>query len=66
MEIRFEVETSLAPERVLAAATDFSERRPEIWSAIDPARYEVHTVGEDTAEVTEGGREFGGIWARER
>jgi len=66
VEVRFEVETPLPPERVLSAATDFSERRPEIWSGIDPKLYRVHALGEDTAEVMEGGREFGGIWARER
>jgi hypothetical protein len=66
VEVRFEVETPLPPERVFSAATDFSERRPEIWSGIDPKRYRVHALGEGMAEVTEGGREFGGIWARER
>jgi Polyketide cyclase / dehydrase and lipid transport len=66
VEIRFEVETSLSPQRVRAAATDFSERRPQIWSGIDPKRFTVHALGDRTAEVTEGGREFGGIWARER
>jgi hypothetical protein len=66
VEIRFEVDTSLSPQRVRAAATDFSERRPQIWSGIDPKRFTVHALGDGTAEVTEGGREFGGIWARER
>lgn len=66
VEVRFEVETPLSPERVLSAATDFSERRPEIWSGIDPKSYRVHALGESSAEVTEGSREFGGIWARER
>jgi hypothetical protein len=65
VEVRFEVETPLPPELVFAAATDFSDRRPEIWSGIDPKQYRVHALGESTAEVTEGGREFGGIWARE-
>jgi hypothetical protein len=65
VEIQFEVETSLSPQRVRAAATDFSERRPQIWSGIDPKRFTVHALGDSTAEVTEGGREFGGIWARE-
>jgi hypothetical protein len=51
---------------VRAAVTDFSERRPQIWSGIDPKRFTVHALGDSTAEVTEGGREFGGIWARER
>ena len=66
VEIRFEVDTSLSPQQVRAAATDFSERRPQIWSGIDPKRFTVHALGDSTAEVTEGGREFGGIWARER
>jgi hypothetical protein len=30
VEIRFEVETALSPQRVRAGATDFSERRPQI------------------------------------
>ena len=65
VEIRFEVDTPLSPQQVRAAATDFSERRPQIWSGIDPERFTVHALGDGTAEVTEGGREFGGIWARE-
>jgi hypothetical protein len=66
VQIRFEVQTPLSPQQVRAAATDFSERRPQIWSGIDPERFTVHTLGDTTAEVTEGSREFGGIWARER
>jgi hypothetical protein len=66
VEIRFEVDTPVSPQQVRAAATDFSERRPQIWSGIDPKRFTVHALGDGTAEVTEGGREFGGIWARER
>lgn len=65
VQIRFEVQTPLSPQQVRAAATDFSERRPQIWSGIDPKRFAVHALGDRTAEVTEGGREFGGIWARE-
>ena len=65
VQIRFEVDTPLSPQQVRAAATDFSERRPQLWSGIDPKRFTVHTLGDTTAEVTEGGREFGGIWARE-
>jgi hypothetical protein len=66
VKIRFEVDTPLSPQRVRAAATDFSERRPQIWSGIDPKRFAVHALGDSTAEVTEGSRQFGGIWARER
>ena len=66
VEIRFRLETQLPAPRVLAAATDFSERRPQIWSGIDPQRYRVHSLGPTWAEVTEGGGKLGGIWARER
>jgi hypothetical protein len=37
-----------------------------IISGIDLKRFTVHALGDGTAEVTEGGREFGRIWARER
>jgi hypothetical protein len=66
VQVRFTMQSTLTPERILSAATDFSDRRTEIWSGIDPARYEVHAVGDGWADVTEGGRELGGIWARER
>jgi hypothetical protein len=66
VEVRFSIESAIAPERVLAAATDFSERRPGLWSGIDPTRYRVHALGDNWADVTEGGRELGGIWSRER
>ena len=49
-------ETSLSPERVLAAAYDFSERRPEFWPNVQAAHYVVHSVGEQTADVTEGSK----------
>ena len=55
IEIRFEVDTPLSPQQVRAAATDFSERRPQIWSGIDPERFTVHALGDTTTEVTEGG-----------
>jgi hypothetical protein len=59
-------DSSAPPERVLAAARDFSERRPELWPNIDPKYYEVHEVGDTYAEVTEGTRFLGSAWARER
>ena len=60
VEIRFEVDTPLPPQQVRAAATDFSERRPQIWSGIDPKHFRVHALGDRTAEVSGGGHEFGG------
>lgn len=51
---------------VLGAITDFGPRRPELWPNIDPGVYKVHEVGEDWADVTEGSKVAGGVWAHER
>ena len=63
--IRFEVESPVAPEEVLSALTDFSERRLQLWPAIDPKAYQVHEVSDSSARVTEGSAVIGGIWATE-
>ena len=63
--IQFEVESPLKPEAVLGALTDFSERRPELWPAIDPKVYRIHKVSSSLALVTEGTDVMGGIWATE-
>lgn len=47
-------ETSVPPERLFAAATDFSERRPDFWPNISREQYRVFSVGDHTAEVEEG------------
>ncbi|MEA2496193.1 MAG: hypothetical protein QOJ29_4104 [Thermoleophilaceae bacterium] len=65
-KIEFDVETTAPPEKVLEAGRDFSDRRPDIWPGISREYYEVHETGPGFAEVTEGGKEFGGVWARER
>jgi hypothetical protein len=52
--VRIVEESTLHPERVLAAAHDFSERRFEIFSAVQPKYFEVHSASEHTADVTEG------------
>src|SRR5438309_11245818 len=64
--IEFTVEGKVPPERGAAAATDFSERRPDLWPNISRRYYEVHDRGDTWAEVTEGSDVMGGIWARER
>jgi len=63
--IKFQVESPLNTDEVLAALTDFSERRPELWPAIDPDVYRVHEVTSGSALVTEGTDVMGGIWATE-
>lgn len=64
--IRVSRRTDLAPERVIAALTDFSPARPSIWPSLDASRYAVHSRGEDWAEVTEGSDFAGGVWERGR
>lgn len=58
--------TTLPPERVIAALTDFSDARPSIWPSLAPGRYAVHSRGEGWAEVTEGSDFAGGVWERGR
>ena len=64
--IEFTVESDLPPERVLAAAMDFSDRRPDLWPGISRRFYKVHEQGDGWCECTEGSDIAGGIWARER
>jgi len=64
--IEFTVESDLPPERVLAAATDFSDRRPDVWPNLSRRFYKVHDSGDNWCECTEGSDIAGGIWARER
>jgi hypothetical protein len=54
--VRVTCRCSLAPEGVLAAAHDFSDRRPEVFPAVQLDRLVVHSQAETTADVTEGTR----------
>jgi Polyketide cyclase / dehydrase and lipid transport len=49
-------QSTLAPERVLEAAYDFSERRAEVWPAVSVPRLTVHDRGDTWADVTESTR----------
>jgi hypothetical protein len=51
-----DLETSLPPQQARGALLDFSQRRPQIWTGIEPSLYEVSAVGETTAEIKEGRR----------
>ena len=44
------------PDRVLAAACDFSERRAGVFPAVSARHMTVHSIGDTTADVTEGTR----------
>ena len=53
------------PEKVIGAMIDFSDRRPEIWPNLSAKIYRAHSVGENTADVTEGTDvPGGGVWER--
>ena len=50
----YAVDTKAPPERVLAALTDFSGRRPDYWPALSRRQYQVLDKGDKTALVREG------------
>jgi hypothetical protein len=56
-------DTTVPPERVIGALTDFSERRPEIWPALSAGKYKLLEQGDRTALVREGTATG---WAEER
>lgn len=66
VEIRFTRHTTVTPDRLIAAATDFSARRPDLWPNLDPARFRLLSLTDVGAEVIEGSAVLGGIWAHER
>jgi hypothetical protein len=55
-QIRVVAASTLSADRVLAAAHDFSDRRPEIFPAVQLKHMEVHDIEETSADVTEGTR----------
>lgn len=61
-------ETAAPPERVLAAARDFSERRPGLWPDVHAEHLSVHEIGPTFADVTEGNPWplLGVVWERLR
>ncbi|MDP9233284.1 MAG: hypothetical protein M3P01_01880 [Actinomycetota bacterium] len=66
MQLQMESQTSLSPEEALAAITDFSPRRPQMWTGISPQYYEVYEVGETSADIREGTKRGGlNVWAKE-
>jgi hypothetical protein len=63
--IHYEADGPVPPERFIAALTDFSDRRPELWPGLDANYFKVHELGDTWAEVTEGTDVLGGVWGRE-
>ena len=66
LTIKVAAATTLAPERVLEAAHDFSKRRADVWANVRSAHLAVHDRGEYFAEVTEGTWVVGLFWERNR
>jgi hypothetical protein len=64
-KIRYEADGAIPPERFIAALTDFSDRRPELWPSLDARFYRLHELGPTWADVTEGTDVLGGVWGRE-
>jgi hypothetical protein len=50
----YSAETSVSPERVIAATIDFSDRRPDLWPALSRSQYKVLEKGDTTALIQEG------------
>jgi hypothetical protein len=65
-KVEMDIDTKLPPERVVAALTDFSERRTDIWPGLSSEYYEVYSVGDTWAEVREGNVKPFRTWAKER
>jgi Polyketide cyclase / dehydrase and lipid transport len=61
--IEFQLDTSIPPDGVLAAITDFTDRRPDIWPGLDRTSYRVEALGDTWADVREGSG--GLIWVDE-
>src|SRR5438132_1305646 len=64
--VTFDIHTDVEADRILAALTDFSARRPDLFPDLDRGLYRVHGQGDHWAEVTEGRSVAGGIWERSR
>ncbi|MFD6136233.1 hypothetical protein [Isoptericola sp. NPDC060257] len=52
--IRFHLDSSLDAAEAFGVLTDFTAARPEAWPTIDAEHFEVHGLGADWADVTEG------------
>jgi len=62
--IHVELDTDVSPEVIREALLDFTDRRLDLWSQLDPDTYQVHWVHETSAEVTEGSPRPK-VWSRE-
>jgi hypothetical protein len=56
MTIPVTEDTTVSPERALAAAHDFSDRRTQVFPAVSAQHMTVHALADTSADVTEGTR----------
>jgi hypothetical protein len=67
MKLEMETESSLSPDQVVRALTDFSARRPQMWTGISPQYYKVFSIDDTAADVREGTKQGPiNVWAREQ
>jgi hypothetical protein len=59
-----EADTTASPDRVIAALTDFSPKRFELWPNVERQYFKVESAGQSSADVTEGSHVFGGVWEK--
>ena len=64
LAIKVTAETPLPPQRVLESTRDFSDRRADVWPNVKAKHLEVHEIGENFADVTEGTWVAGLFWER--
>ena len=65
-KIHYEADGEISADRFIAALTDFSSHRPELWPNLSPAYFKVNELGDTWADVQEGTAVLGGVWGRER
>ena len=66
-KVRVHQYTRLPPDVVMQAARDFTDRRAELWPDVHVEHLQVHEIGDDHAEVTEGNPwPIGHVWERMR
>ncbi|MED5811332.1 hypothetical protein VST63_03085 [Mycolicibacterium sp. 050232] len=52
--VRFQMTSALDPAALMDVLTDFGPTRPQRWPTIDADHFQVHSLGDTWAEVTEG------------
>jgi hypothetical protein len=65
-DVRVSATGRFAPERFVAALTDFGPGRERLFGNSQGSYLTVHETGPDWAEVTEGSTAGGGIWQKYR